>query len=102
MRLGYWLVLVLCLGSNCFQENVYANSDIPMLSTKHLSADFWLTKVADADQLLLTETQISARNSDTFARQSEMTELASLADSLTAAALRERIEKASATPRPGE
>ncbi|WP_290610442.1 SH3 domain-containing protein [Arsukibacterium sp. UBA3155] len=69
-----------------------------MLSTKHLSADFWLTKVADADQLLLTETQISARNSDTFARQSEMTELASLADSLTAAALRERIEKASATP----
>ncbi|WP_372625488.1 SH3 domain-containing protein [Arsukibacterium sp.] len=69
-----------------------------MLKTDHLTADFWLTKVADADQLLLTNAQISTRNKDTFARQSEMTELASLADSLTAAALSERIQKASATP----
>ncbi|MDX1678703.1 SH3 domain-containing protein, partial [Arsukibacterium sp.] len=83
--------------SSGFQENVYAKSDIPMLEPEHLSADFWLAKVTDADRLLLTEAQISTANNDTFARQSEMTRLAELPPSLTAAALTAMISKASAS-----
>ncbi|WP_254795767.1 SH3 domain-containing protein [Arsukibacterium indicum] len=68
-----------------------------MLTTDHLSADFWLAKVADADQLLLTSAQISARNSKTFALQPEMNRLADLPASLPAARLAAIIDSASAS-----
>lgn len=97
MRPGYWLIILFCVGSSIVQENVYAKSDIPMLKPDHLSADFWLAKVADPDRLLLTGAQISTRNSETFARQPEMTRLADLPASFTAAQLADIIDNASAS-----
>jgi cell wall-associated NlpC family hydrolase len=97
MRLGYWLIVLFCLGSSCFQVNVYAKSDIPMLTPDHLSADFWLAKVTDPDRLLLTGAQISARNNETFVRQPEMTRLTDLPASFAAAELTAIINNASAS-----
>lgn len=98
MKLHYCLIALLCLGNWFFQGNTYAESDIPMLKTDHLTADYWLAKVADANTVLLTQAQISARNKDTFARQPEMTVLAALPQSLSATALTEKISGASARP----
>ncbi|MAA94332.1 MAG: glycoside hydrolase [Rheinheimera sp.] len=98
MKLRHCLIVLLYLGSGCFQGTTYAESDIPMLKTDHLTADYWLTKVADANRLLLTQSEISARNKNTFASQPEMTELASLPASLNAAALNAIIRQASASP----
>ncbi|SNY60713.1 NlpC/P60 family protein [Arsukibacterium tuosuense] len=98
MKLGYWLIVLLFLGGSGVQRNVYAESDIPMLKTDHLTADYWLAKVANANTVLLTQRQISARNQDTFGRQPEMTLLADLPQSLAAAVLAEKITSASASP----
>jgi hypothetical protein len=68
-----------------------------MLKTVHLTADYWLTKVVDANTVLLTQSQIVARNVNTVAGQPEMTALASLSDSLIAADLSDLISKASAS-----
>lgn len=96
MTLRYCLTVLLCLAGGPFQGNVYAESDIPMLKTDHLHADYWLARVPDANTVLLTQAQIAARNTDTFARQPEMTDLFSLPESLQAAELHAVITTASA------
>lgn len=98
MKLGYWLIVLLCLGGSGVQRNVYAETDIPMLKTEQLNADYWLAKVANANTVLLTQREISGRNQDTFARQPEMTLLKDLPQSVAAAVLTEKITSASASP----
>ncbi|KKO45035.1 glycoside hydrolase [Arsukibacterium ikkense] len=96
MKLSYCLYLYLWLSALLFQGIAYAGSDIPMLKTDQLHASYWQAKLADANTILLTPEQISARNKDTFARQATMTELATLPASVSAAALTAMITQASA------
>tara|TARA_R110002126_G_scaffold98045_14_gene228126 strand:+ start:20894 stop:22333 length:1440 start_codon:yes stop_codon:yes gene_type:complete len=96
MKLQYCFLVLLYLSGHVFYNNAYAGSDIPMLKTDHLNAEYWLAQTADPHTVLLTPAQISARNKDNFARQSEMILLSELPASLSASELTTVINSASA------
>lgn len=73
-------------------------TDIPLLQPQHLQVQYWLQQVPDADQVLLTQTQIEAMNQHTFQVQPEMQALADIPLVMTAKALRSRLQQVSAIP----
>lgn len=77
------------------------NTDIPLLQPQHLTADYWLSKVNDADQLLLSVEQITEFNNKTFQQQPEMEPIAEIPLSHTVNELSAILQKVSGIPGSG-
>lgn len=95
----FWLIMLPLLlpGSGRAQTPDW-QSDIPLLQQQHLSADYWLAKLPDAQQLLLDAQQIQAFNQRTFAEQPEMQPIAEIPLSHSRQQLLERLNKVSSIP----
>jgi cell wall-associated NlpC family hydrolase len=63
-----------------------------------MKRQFWQTKIADGDKLLLTAEQIAERNQQTFALQAEMQPLSDLPPAYSADELHQIIQAVSAVP----
>ncbi|OYW89750.1 MAG: glycoside hydrolase, partial [Alishewanella sp. 32-51-5] len=90
---------ILCCGlllSKAYSQTF--SSDIPLLQPQHLTAEYWLAKVADADQVLLSVEQINEFNRQTFLQQPEMLAIAEIPMSRSASELSAVLQKVSAPP----
>lgn len=74
------------------------SSDIPLLQPQHLTAEYWLAKVADADQVLLSVEQINEFNRQTFLQQPGMLAISEIPMSRSASELSAVLQKVSAPP----
>lgn len=100
-RLFYRCLQLSALGYLLLLGKAYSqpfNTDIPLLQPQHLTADYWLAKVSDADQLLLSVEQINEYNRQTFLQQPEMLPIAEIPLSRTATELSALLQKVSAPP----
>ena len=74
------------------------SSDVPLIQPEQLNHQFWQTKIADGDKVLLSSMQIAERNSQTIAQQAELTPLAALPGEYSRAELEQIILAVSAVP----
>lgn len=91
----YTLLFVLCCSATAEAQ---WQSDIPLLAPKHLSADYWLASVPNAQALLLDSAQITLRNQHTFAVQPEMLPIAEIPLTRSNAELHAVLRQVSAVP----
>jgi cell wall-associated NlpC family hydrolase len=71
------------------------SSDVPLVQPEQLNRQFWQSKTADAEQVLLSAAQIAQRNKQTFAQQSELLPLSGLPAMYSRAELEHIINRVS-------
>ena len=89
---GCYLLALTTASANQF------SSDVPLIQPEQMSRQFWQTKLTAGDKVLLTPEQITKRNKQTFAVQSEMQPLERLPQALSKAELSNIIAKVSQIP----
>ncbi|GAA0357143.1 SH3 domain-containing protein [Bowmanella denitrificans] len=75
-----------------------ADTDVIGIQMQHLQSEYWVNKQKDANQVLLSQTQIKQLNQRTFNQQNELQDLADLPAALSAEDLKAAIEQVSSIP----
>ncbi|GGD75034.1 SH3 domain-containing protein [Lacimicrobium alkaliphilum] len=73
-------------------------TDVPHISPRHLSAQYWVDKTEDAEQRLLSASAIQELNQHTFKQQSELAETDKLPEQYARAQLLEMLNNVSSVP----
>ena len=98
MRLIAWFLCcysILMLATASAQQ---FSSDVPLLQQEQLKRQFWQTKLAAGDRLILNTDEIAKRNTVTFNQQAELFDLSSLPAAYSKAALLQIIDSVSSKP----
>jgi cell wall-associated NlpC family hydrolase len=74
------------------------STDVPGIEQQHLSAQFWIKRADDAQQIILDSKQIQAFNDRSYTVQDELVRINELPKSYTAEQLKQKIDDISSLP----
>ncbi|MDX3772559.1 SH3 domain-containing protein [Chromatiaceae bacterium AAb-1] len=97
-KVVWWFGCYLLLSSGSVIANTLFSTDVPLVQEQQQTAGYWLQRLDDADRVLLSAEQITARNTETYRIQPELSVLDQLPDSYSAAELMALIRQISAVP----